>query len=196
MRVSEYYDALIDAQNDPVNDPEPLREYMDGWDGQAFFDELVLDKRLSVLEVGVGTGRLAVKAAPLCGRLCGIDISPKTAERAKIHLAPFFNAEVICADFMTYGFEEDFDRIYSSLTLMHIKDKAECLHRMVALLKRDGKLVLSIDKSKAERIDFGEFGIEVYPDDPEYIAGLIEKSGLELVRITETAFAYILSAKK
>ena len=67
---------------------------------------------------------------------------------------------------------------------------------MVALLKRDGKLVLSIDKSKAERIDFGEFGIEVYPDDPEYIAGLIEKSGLELVRITETAFAYILSAKK
>ncbi len=38
----------------------------------------------SVLEIGVGTGRLAVRVAPLCGEFYGVDISFKTIERAKL----------------------------------------------------------------------------------------------------------------
>ncbi len=54
--VSKHYDMLIDENNDPVRDPEPLREYMDKWDGRQFIDSLQLTKRKSVLEIGVGTG--------------------------------------------------------------------------------------------------------------------------------------------
>ena len=35
--VSSHYDALIDENNDPVFDPEPLKKHMDRWDGSAFF---------------------------------------------------------------------------------------------------------------------------------------------------------------
>ncbi len=34
--VISYYDTLIDQNNDPVHDPEPLKAYMDKWDGQVF----------------------------------------------------------------------------------------------------------------------------------------------------------------
>ena len=76
----QHYDLLIDENNDPVHDPKPLRDYMDKWDGQSFLDKMKLDKDKSVLEIGVGTGRLAVRVAPLCGQFYGIDISPKTIE--------------------------------------------------------------------------------------------------------------------
>lgn len=64
--VIQHYDLLIEENNDPVHDPKPLKDYMDKWDGQAFIDKMDLDKDKSVLEIGVGTGRLAVKTVILC----------------------------------------------------------------------------------------------------------------------------------
>lgn len=84
--VVKHYDALIDENNDPVFDPEPLKEYMDNWDGQKFIDEMMLAPNKAVLEIGVGTGRLAIRVAPHCGEFIGIDISPKTVNRARENL--------------------------------------------------------------------------------------------------------------
>ncbi|MEG2634122.1 MAG: GNAT family N-acetyltransferase, partial [Oscillospiraceae bacterium] len=36
--MTYHYNTLIDENNDPVHDPEPLREYMNKWDGQEFID--------------------------------------------------------------------------------------------------------------------------------------------------------------
>ena len=80
--IIQHYDLLIDENNDPVHDPKPLRDYMDKWNGQAFIDKMNLDKDKSVLEIGVGTGRLAVRVAPLCGQFYGIDISTKNIDRS------------------------------------------------------------------------------------------------------------------
>ncbi|OGO90476.1 MAG: hypothetical protein A2Y17_13020 [Clostridiales bacterium GWF2_38_85] len=85
----EHYDTLIDENNDPVHDPAPLKEYMNKWDGQAFIDELQLSTDKNILEIGVGTGRLAMQVAPLCKQFTGIDISTKTIERAKENLFAF-----------------------------------------------------------------------------------------------------------
>ena len=55
---------------------------MDTWDGKLFIEELKLSKKKSVLEIGIGTGRIAVKVAPYCLHLTGIDLSPKTIKKA------------------------------------------------------------------------------------------------------------------
>ena len=81
--VAKHYDNLIDEGQDPVHDPKPLKEHMDKWDGQAFIEKMHLDKSKTVLEIGVGTGRIAVKVAPCCKQFTGIDISQKTVEKAK-----------------------------------------------------------------------------------------------------------------
>ena len=83
MDVITHYDLLIEENNDPFQDPPELKEFMNKWDGQVFIDALQLEKNKEVLEIGLGTGRIAVKVAPYCKRLTGIDVSPKTIQRAK-----------------------------------------------------------------------------------------------------------------
>lgn len=194
--VIQHYNLLIDENNDPVHDSKPLRDYMDKWDGQAFIDSMELDNNKSVLEIGVGTGRLAVRVAPLCGEFCGIDISPKTIDRAKENLAEYRNVELICDDFLSYKFECKFDVIYSSLTFMHIEDKQNAINKVVTLLKDGGKFVLSIDKSKSEYIDTGTRKIKLYPDTKEKTVEYIKAAGLTILNQYDTEFATIFVVQK
>ena len=194
--VINHYDLLVEENNDPVHDPNPLRDYMDKWDGQAFIDKMELDKNKSILEIGVGTGRLAVRVAPLCGQFCGIDISPKTIERAKENLAEYRNVELICADFLSYKFDRKFDVIYSSLTFMHIEDKQKTVNKIAGLLNDAGRFVLSIDKNQSEYIDTGTRRIKIYPDTKDKSVEYIKSAGLNIINQYDTEFATVFVAQK
>ena len=191
-----HYDLLIDENNDPVHDPDPLREYMDLWDGVIFLDALQLDETKSVLEIGVGTGRLAIKTAPLCGEFYGIDLSPKTIRRAKENLDHLSNVHLLLGDFMVAELNESFDVIYSSLTFMHIRDKQGAITKAAGLLGQSGRFVLSIDKNQDRYLDMGTRKLEVYPDTPEEILRCMERAGLQVVSQAETELAYIFTAQK
>lgn len=194
--IIDHYDLLVDENNDPVHDPKPLRDYMDRWDGQGFIDKMELDKSKTVLEIGVGTGRLAVRVAPLCGHFVGIDISPKTVERAKENLSGQADVDLLCGDFLSYDIGITFDVVYSSLTFMHFAEKQRAVDRAADLLNEGGRLVLSIDKNQDNIIDMGTRRITVFPDDPEKMRAYIAKSGLVLAEQYETEAAYIFIAEK
>ncbi len=192
--VIRHYDALIEENNDPVYDSEPLKAYMDKWDGQDFIEEMLLNTNKSVLEIGVGTGRLAVRVAPLCKEFIGIDISPKTADRARENLNRFSNINVFCLDFMEYHPNRQFDVIYSSLTFMHISDKIAAIEKVRAMLKAGGRFVLSIDKSQDNFIDYGIRKIAVFPDRQDTMSKYLTRSGMKILKQYETEFAYIFVA--
>lgn len=194
--VIQHYDLLVKENNDPVHDPKPLRDYMDKWDGQKFIDKMQLNKNKSVLEIGVGTGRLATRTAPLCGEFYGIDISPKTIAKAKNNLNKLKNVTLICADFLNYIFDQSFDVIYSSLTFMHIEEKYNAIKKAADLLNDEGLFVLSVDKNQSEYIDYGTRKIKVFPDDADTIADYITAVGLYISERYETEFANIFVAKK
>ena len=194
--VRTHYDMLIDEENDPVNDPAPLKEYMDRWDGQPFIDALQLDETKTVLEIGVGTGRLAVQVVPFCRRFTGIDISPKTIGRAKQHLAEYKNVNLICGDYFAYGFGTKFDVIYSSLTWMHFRDKQTAVKKTAGLLNHTGRFVLSVSKDREDTIDYGTRAIRVFPDDPGAIRSQIKNSGLLLLETIETENATVFVSGK
>ena len=155
-----------------------------------------LDKNKSVLEIGVGTGRLAVRVAPLCGEFCGIDISPKTIDRAKENLVDFSNITLLCGDFLDSPFHNKFDVIYSSLTFMHIEEKQTAINKVAALLKDGGKFVLSIDKNQSEFIDTGTCKIKIYPDTGEKTAEYIKSAGLTILNQYDTEFATVFLSQK
>ena len=191
-----HYDLLIDEDNDPVHDPKPLQDYMNKWDGPKFIEQMQLDGSKSVLEIGVGTGRLAVRAAPLCGEFVGIDISPKTVKRAKENLSEYKNVNIICADFLSFNFDRKFDVIYSSLTFMHIEDKQRAVNKIAGLLNGAGRFVLSIDKSPSEFIDAGTRRIRIFPDTPVEMEECIKTAGLTILKGYDTEFATIFIAQK
>lgn len=194
--VIRHYDLLIEENNDPVRDPKPLKDYMDKWDGQVFIDKMKLDKDKSVLEIGVGTGRLAVKTAILCKDYCGIDISPKTIYRARGNLVNHKNVKLICDDFLSHHFNSLYDVVYSSLTFMHIHEKQNAINKVACLLKNGGRFVLSIDKSQEDFIDMGTRKITIFPDSPTEIKNCILNANLDLVECFDTELAHIFVAKK
>lgn len=192
MDVKTHYDLLIAENNDPFRDPPVLQEYMNSWDGPVFLDLMELDPSKTVLEIGVGTGRLAAKTAGSCRHLTGVDISPRTVERARENLRDFPNVSLICGDFMTCPFTETFDVVYSSLTMMHFENKRSVIGKVSSLLKDGGLFCLSIDKNRSEWIDMGNRRLRVYPDTPEEIAALAEQAGLKAGKTAETENAYLL----
>lgn len=194
--VKRHYELLIDEGNDPVNDPEPLRDYMDGWDGTAFLAALGLDGTQDVLEIGVGTGRLAVRTAPCCRSFTGIDLSEKTVRRAGEHLAEMGKVSLVCSDFQVWETERRFDVVYSSLTFMHFVDKRSVVKKVAALLKPGGRAVISLDKSQEDVLDYGTRKLRVYPDDPAALVAHMQAAGLTVLPVQETAFAHILTAVK
>ncbi len=194
--VIEHYNKLIDENNDPARDPKPLRDYMDKWDGERFIESMQLDKSKSVLEIGIGTGRHAIKVAPICKSLCGIDISEKTIGRAAENLSTYQNVKLICGDFMSFEFEAQFDVIYSSLTFMHIQDKLSAIQKIATLLTNNGLFVLSIDKNQNEYIDMGDRKIKIYPDNPNDIRSYVSISKLKRVNEFETDHAYVTVSTK
>ena len=194
--VIEHYNKLIDENNDPARDPEPLRGYMDKWDGEKFIESMRLDKSKSALEIGIGTGRLAVKVAPNCKSLCGIDISEKTIQRATENLSTYQNIKLVCGDFMSYEFEVEFDVIYSSLTFMHIKDKLSAIQKIASMLTNNGLFVLSIDKNQSGYIEMGDRKIKIYPDNPNDIRSYLSISNLKIINEFETDHAYVTVSQK
>lgn len=194
--IINHYDSLIDENNDPLLDLSPLKEYMNKWDGQAFINELQLTANKTVLEIGVGTGRLALKVCGKCKSFVGIDISPKTIERAKQNLQSFDNVILICADFMSYAFDSKFDVIYSSLTFMHIQEKQAAITKAASLLNTNGRFVLSIDKNQNTILDMGNRKIKLFPDTVEQISKCIITAGLLIEKQFETEFATIFVAVK
>lgn len=191
-----HYDALIDEENDPVNDPPALRAYMDRWDGAPFLALLALDGTQSVLELGVGSGRLAVRTAPASASFTGIDLSPKTIARAHSHLAPYPHVRLVCGDFLTYPFEERFDVVYSSLTFLHVQDKSAAAARVAALLRCGGRAVLSLDKGRDEYLCADGRVLRVWPDDPSEMRVCLTAAGLCVTGEAETEAAWLLAAEK
>ena len=196
MNVINHYDLLIEENNDPFNDPPALQEYMNQWDGALFLKSLNLTASKSVLEIGVGTGRIAVKVAPHCKRLVGVDISPKTIERAKENLKDYSNISFVCADFNTHPFNETFDIIYSSLTMMHFENKQQVISKVDTLLDKGGVFCLSIDKNQSDYIDMGTRKIKIYLDTLDNIKSLLDVSSMTVTNIYETDNAYIIVSKK
>ena len=195
--VTDHYDQLVLEGNDPVKDPEPLRAHMDKWDGKPFIDALELTKDKTVLEIGVGTGRLAVRTAPLCRIFHGIDLSSRSILCAMVNLMddPEVKFKLFVGDFLEHEFEQKYDVIYSSLTFMHIEDKQRAIDKVAALLNKNGRFVLSIDKNPSEILDFGTRKIKIYPDTPEHIRSCIERAGLTFLKQLETEFAYLILAQ-
>jgi putative AdoMet-dependent methyltransferase len=100
-----------------------------------------------ILEIGTGTGELALRFSAYCRKVVAIDISKTMISFAKMKAESqkktnihFFNA-----GFLTYkNYDDPFDVIVSQLALHHLPDywKMIALKRVYGMLKEGGKFYL------------------------------------------------------
>jgi ubiquinone/menaquinone biosynthesis C-methylase UbiE len=113
----------------------------------ALLRELGLNETSTLVDLGAGTGALALAAAPYCRRVVAVDVSPAMlallGERAR--RAGLDNLEVVQGGFLSYEHGgEAADFVYSRHALHHLPDfwKAVALTRVAAMLKEGGVLRL------------------------------------------------------
>lgn len=197
VHALEHYEFLIEEGNDPIEDPPHLQEYMSSWDGPFFYEALSpLGKE--VLEIGVGTGRVAKKVLKAgCAHFTGIDISPKTIAKARLNLKEHDNIELILADISQFARPNTFDIAYSVLTFLHIQDKKKALENIYVSLKNNAFLVLSVSRDE-KWLECNDRIVELYPTDTQEYIDLLCSVGfcIESVNETESEFASIIKAKK
>jgi SAM-dependent methyltransferase len=128
----------------------------------ALFRDLGLNETHTLVDLGAGTGTLALAVAPLCRRVVAVDVSramlthlTEKAERLGIG-----NVECVRGGFLSYEHRgEPADFVYSRNALHHLPDfwKGFALARIAAILRPGGvlrlrDLVYSFDPPEAERI--------------------------------------------
>lgn len=146
-------------------------EYVQGYDRKAGVDpeeDLATLRRLglngtqTLIDLGAGTGSLALAAAPLCRRVVAVDVSTPMLKilEANVRELGLQNVECVHAGFLSYQHEgEPADFICSRNALHHLPDfwKAVALEKMAGVLRPGGvlrlrDLVYSFEPAEADAV--------------------------------------------
>jgi SAM-dependent methyltransferase len=106
-----------------------------------------LNEASTLVDLGAGTGRLALAAARHCRRVVAVDVSPAMLGflREQAAGAGLRNVECVQAGFLTYEHDgPPADFVYTRNALHHLPDfwKAMALHGISGILRPQGVLVL------------------------------------------------------
>lgn len=99
----------------------------------------------TLVDLGAGTGRFALAAAPLVRRVVAVDVSPAMLGRLRERAAGAVNVECVRAGFLSYEHEgAPADMVYTRHALHQLPDlwKAVALDRMAGMLRPGGLLRL------------------------------------------------------
>lgn len=109
---------------------------------------LGLNKGSTLVDLGAGTGQLALAAAPRCARVVAVDVSPVMLDviRDKLRARRLSNVEVVEAGFLSYEHQgKPADFVYSRWALHHLPDfwKSIALSRIRTFIGAGGVLRLT-----------------------------------------------------
>ncbi len=108
----------------------------------SFLLSLVPINTVSVLDIGCGLGRLAVKLAIPNREVTGVDLSPEMIARARKEGQGARKLTFVCGDFLERDFTaQQFDCVISAAALHHMPENV-AVPRMVDLLRPGGRLVI------------------------------------------------------
>ncbi|HWE63412.1 MAG TPA: class I SAM-dependent methyltransferase [Chloroflexota bacterium] len=151
----EHLDAQYVATYDRKAGVDPAEDL-------ALLRDLGMDGSSSLIDLGAGTGTLALAAAPLCRRVVAVDVSPAMLSRlsAQAERQGLRNVECVQGGFLTYEHRgEPGDFVYSRNALHHLPDfwKAIALQRIASILRPGGMLrlrdlVFSCEPAETEHV--------------------------------------------
>ena len=198
-RIARLFGGWADPDRD--TDPDVSRSSIPHVVGQAALDALDLEREDVLLDVGTGTGRWALEAAPLCRQVIGIDISSRSLNQAR---AMAKRANLGNLVFAGGSFEEPCSqldlassairKILAVYSMHHLPDqlKKESLATLADILIRPGRMVIGdmmfFDNPDRHRESFDDVGYDGGDTDfPAYASWLgrcLEQLGAR-VRVTQ-----------
>jgi SAM-dependent methyltransferase len=148
-----------ERQSEAWNGPESAHyiDQADRYDRQlapvtdALLARAAMLGRHRVLDVGCGSGAMALAAARVAATVVGVDISEPLTRVARERAHGVDNVEFVVADAQTHPFEAaSFDVVISQFGLMFFDEPATAFTNLRSALADDGRLVFSTWRSLAD----------------------------------------------
>jgi ubiquinone/menaquinone biosynthesis C-methylase UbiE len=159
-----------------ADDYDKKESYLNSFEKNRFLPLLGDVKNKIVLDVGAGTGRLAMALAQMGAQVTALDLSPKML--AELHKKnPKIITVVGDAESLPFS-ENSFDFIIASFLIVHLKNPAIFFAEAYRALKDGGKLLVSnINQKEPPEIKTKEgiIKIESYYHQPKNIIKLLEE---------------------
>jgi ubiquinone/menaquinone biosynthesis C-methylase UbiE len=150
-RIAKLFDKIVSKKSDGSGRLEKMNINIKQIVSRISFELLELNSKDILLDVGTGTGDVAISSAHICQKVIGIDISRKSLKIAETKAKQHNFNNLIFA----YGsFEKpdavlnlktyDITKILAVYSLHHLPDKLKkrSLANLVGLLNRPGRMVI------------------------------------------------------
>ncbi|NLN43156.1 MAG: class I SAM-dependent methyltransferase [Methanosarcina sp.] len=172
LKEVQAYDLRMQKLRDIENEANSIRKLLN------------IKNTDAVLEIGTGTGELALKLSAHCRKVVAIDVSKTMINFAKVKAENLKEAKIQFhnAGFLTYdNCDEPFDAVVTQLALHHLPDywKMMALRRVYRMLKEGGKFYLRDVVFPSMIQDYDSYFDEI-------ITQLKKSVGNEIAKETET----------
>lgn len=136
-----------------------------------------------ILDVGAGTGRLAIRLAKFGGEVTALDVSEEMLKKIKNKNSKI---KIVIGEAENLEFEaESFDFVIATFLIVHLKDLPRFFDEVYRVLKPGGIfLVTNINQRKAPAIDTKEGMVEIesYYHRPEMVVEELENLAFGIVK--------------
>ncbi|MFI5934194.1 class I SAM-dependent methyltransferase [Actinoplanes sp. NPDC051494] len=157
-RINGYWTGRAPAYDDYQRRPERFSADQAAW--AKVWEQALPAAPADVLDVGTGSGQVAVMLAGLGHRVTGIDLAEGMLDRARAHAAAMDNPPTILrGDAVEPGFPAaGFDAITSRYLLWTLREPQAALANWTRLL-RPGGMIAAVDSTWFPR------GVDIYDDE-------------------------------
>jgi len=150
--------------------------YWDTFEQNILISWINSSKGLKVLDAGAGSGRISLKLLEAGAEVTALDISPEMLSLLRQKSPRITTVE---GDMEALPFEDaSFDRVFSSLAIVHLKDVTSFFDEVYRVLKDDGLFILvniHYRKPLVLQDSQGKYTIQCYNHYPPYVRKVAEE---------------------
>lgn len=155
---------------------DELEKFWDSFEQDKLTPYIIESAGKEVLDAGAGTGRVSLRLYKAGAKVTALDIAPEMLAKLQ-QKEP--EIEVVEGDMEHMPFEdEQFDMVFSSLAIIHLKKVDKFLDECYRVLKDNGRLVLvniHYRKSMMLQDNKGKYTIAAYNHFPRHLTEAAEK---------------------
>ncbi len=140
-----------------------------------------LTEKMTILDLGCGTGLGAHRYQPFADSLTGVDVSSKMLEKA--YEKKIYDRLEVFDILEEWVFPKKFDLIYSSDVFVYFGNLDTIIRPACSYLVNGGKIAFSVEKLKDNSGDYQLFPSGRYAHSQTYIQECLNRNGLEQIEI-------------
>ncbi|MDH3387153.1 MAG: class I SAM-dependent methyltransferase [Gammaproteobacteria bacterium] len=150
--------------------------------GSSILEHVSLNKEMTVLDFGAGTGLITGQIAPLVNRVVAADTSKAMLDKLASKPELKDKVDIFCQDLLENPLDAKFDLIVSAMAMHHVQDTSRLIETFAEHLNDSGIVALAdLDKEDGSFHPAGTQGVFHSGFDRDDLRAILQSRGFEQI---------------